>query len=176
MEKRDLYDRHRRRTGIQIVRGAPVPENMFTLGVEAVLYNSKGELLVQLRSPNKPVAPGLWAFTGGGVLAGESRLEGCVREVGEELGLFVSPDEAQLLISYMSQNSICDVYLIKTDVGINELKIQESEVSQAAWLGKVEFHALINDKSRFSSYPFIELLVRIIDTDARIWGAANSYK
>lgn len=53
-----------------------------------LVFNARGELHVQQRTPTKDVYPGrLDPATGGVVLAGESYEEGAVRELAEELGI-----------------------------------------------------------------------------------------
>jgi isopentenyldiphosphate isomerase len=53
-----------------------------------IVFNSRGELLIHLRTAMKDVFPSHWDTTIGGVLAaGESFDEGARREVQEELGV-----------------------------------------------------------------------------------------
>jgi isopentenyldiphosphate isomerase len=53
-----------------------------------LVFNSRGELLIHLRTASKDVFPSHWDTTIGGVLAaGESYDDGAAREVLEELGV-----------------------------------------------------------------------------------------
>ena len=81
----DLYDSSRKKTGVAVERGQTIPEGSYHLVVSVWIMNSKGEFLLSQRHPDKPY-PLYWECTGGSVLAGESSLEGPVREVREELG------------------------------------------------------------------------------------------
>ncbi|MBI3469339.1 MAG: NUDIX domain-containing protein [Planctomycetes bacterium] len=57
-----------------------------------LVFNSRGELFIHLRTASKDVFPSHWDVTVGGVLtAGESSDEGARREVREELGVEVEP-------------------------------------------------------------------------------------
>jgi isopentenyldiphosphate isomerase len=57
-----------------------------------LLFNSRGELFVHLRTATKDVFPSHWDVTIGGVLAaGESFDDGARREAREELGVEVEP-------------------------------------------------------------------------------------
>lgn len=56
--------------------------------VHVLVFNRRGELFLQKRSPNKDCFPGRWDSSASGHLApGESYDAGAVREVAEELGI-----------------------------------------------------------------------------------------
>jgi 8-oxo-dGTP diphosphatase len=50
-----------------------------------VLYNDRGQVLLQHRTKDAPVLPGYWAFFGGGLEGNESPQEAVLRECLEEL-------------------------------------------------------------------------------------------
>lgn len=57
-----------------------------------LVFNSRGELYVQKRTPTKDVFPGYYdPVAGGVVLAGESYEDGARRELAEELGIRDAP-------------------------------------------------------------------------------------
>lgn len=56
--------------------------------VHILIFNTKGELLLQLRSKKKHFAPGHWSTSvGGHVRAGETYQQAALREAQEELGI-----------------------------------------------------------------------------------------
>ncbi len=56
--------------------------------VRIFLFNSKGQLFLQLRTPDRDNFPGLWdQSVGGHVDEGEDNLEAALREAQEEIGL-----------------------------------------------------------------------------------------
>src|SRR5262249_25040045 len=62
--------------------------------VYVLVFNSRGELFVHLRTPTKDIFPSYSDVAVGGVLAaGESFAEGARREVREELGVELSTEE-----------------------------------------------------------------------------------
>ena len=72
--------------------------------VHVLVFNKKGELLLQKRSQNKDVAPGKWdTSVGGHVESGEDLLSSCKREMQEELG--INDYEPEYLYSYIHRNS-----------------------------------------------------------------------
>jgi 8-oxo-dGTP diphosphatase len=65
--------------------------------VAAALTNQAGEILLQKRPEGRQMA-GLWEFPGGKVEAGESPESALVRELNEELGIQVEPQNLIPLI------------------------------------------------------------------------------
>jgi isopentenyl-diphosphate delta-isomerase type 1 len=56
--------------------------------VHALVFNSKGDLLLQKRSMMKDIQPGKWdTSVGGHINPGETSIEAVIREADEELGI-----------------------------------------------------------------------------------------
>ncbi len=71
--------------------------------VHVLVFNKRGELLLQKRSQNKDVAPGKWdTSVGGHVGAGEELFSSCIREMKEELG--ITGHKPEYLYSYIHSN------------------------------------------------------------------------
>lgn len=71
--------------------------------VHVLVFNSKGELLLQKRSLNKDVAAGKWdTSVGGHVSSGETLDEAVKREMEEELG--ITSCKLEFLYSYIHSN------------------------------------------------------------------------
>ncbi|GAB4389862.1 MAG: NUDIX domain-containing protein [Thermodesulfovibrionales bacterium] len=70
--------------------------------VHVLVFNLKGELLLQKRSMRKDVAPGRWdTSVGGHVDPGETPHKAALRELEEELGVRAEPE---FLYSYVHTN------------------------------------------------------------------------
>ncbi len=93
MELWDLYDENLRPLGRTRRRGDPMAPGAYHIGVDIWVINAKGEILLTLRAPEKRELPGEWENTCGSVLAGETALEGAVRELREETGIVAAPEE-----------------------------------------------------------------------------------
>lgn len=65
-----------------------------------LLVDSRGWVLLQERDEHAPIAPERWAASGGHVEPGESFLEAAVRELREETGLVLAPEELHLVGVY----------------------------------------------------------------------------
>ncbi|MFN3395163.1 MAG: NUDIX hydrolase, partial [Thermodesulfovibrionales bacterium] len=71
--------------------------------VHVLVFNEKGEILLQKRSNNKDVAPGKWdTSVGGHVNPGEDLISSAIREMNEELGIL--KDDLKYLYSYVHTN------------------------------------------------------------------------
>ena len=88
MEKRDLYDINKNLTGETIYKGEQIPKDRYILVVLIFIQNSKGEFLIQKRSPQKD---GSYASTGGHPKTGETSIQGMLTEIREEIGLDLLP-------------------------------------------------------------------------------------
>ena len=74
MELWDLLDENGRALGRTHIRGEKVPQGCYHRTVDIYTVNSRGELLVTLRAPDKDLFPNLWEVTGGSAMAGEDSL------------------------------------------------------------------------------------------------------
>lgn len=97
------------------------------------------------RHPDKK-AGGLWEFTGGGVLAGETTKQAAVREVQEEMGLQIEESELSLLEVYQHKNYFMDIFVVQKDVDVNALTLQAEEVVDARWVSHEELLQMIAEK------------------------------
>lgn len=69
--------------------------------VHVLVRDSRGRLLLQLRSATKATSPGLWdTSVGGHVGAGEDLLRSALRETREELGIVLEPSDLHPLPSH----------------------------------------------------------------------------
>ena len=72
--------------------------------IHVLVFNQKGELLLQKRSSNKDVAPGMWdTSVGGHVNPGEDIFQAAGREMEEELGITACP--LNYLYEYLYTNN-----------------------------------------------------------------------
>lgn len=122
MEKRDLYDENKQKTGEVIEKGQEVPKGRYYITVVVWMQNSNGDFLIQRTVPEKYH---MWSTTGGHPKSGESSLEGIVTEIKEELGLSVSEKDLQLFKTIKTEDDFVDIYYLKIDVSLDNITIQE---------------------------------------------------
>lgn len=109
------------------------------------IVNSKGQILMQKRSPHKESNPGKWDISAAGhIPAGETSLDTAVRETEEELGIHVRPEEFEHIDTVTSSsvqndgtfvnNSIHDIYILKKDLEASDIRFQVEEVDAVKWV------------------------------------------
>ncbi len=143
----DIYDKNRKFQNRTIRRGDAFTDGEYYVCCEVWLQNSKGEMLITQRHPNKK-AGGLWEFVGGGVLAGETTTQASVREVKEELGITINECELSLIHIYRQKNYFMDIYLVKKDAELHTLVLDKNETINVQWVTKEELQAMI-EKQEF---------------------------
>jgi isopentenyldiphosphate isomerase len=143
MELWDILDAEGNKTGRTIVRGEQLQEGECHLVVHIWIVNDKGEFLIQKRADHLKLMPGLWAATGGSVVAGEDGRTAAIREAKEELGLDVDETNFTKLKTIKRQDNFAEVWLVKQNVSIDDLALQVEEVSEAKWVDREELKNMI---------------------------------
>lgn len=137
----DLFDGNRCPLNRLHRRGDPVPEGCYHQVVGIWIRDRQGRFLISRRHPDKPY--GLyWESTGGSVVAGEDSRTGAVREVGEELGIPLKPEQMVFLMTQKRENDFYDNWLVQWDGGLDQLRLQDVEVVDAKWASYDELCAL----------------------------------
>ena len=143
MEQWDLYTRERQKTGELHIRGEKMPPERYHLVVQVVIFGSDGRMLIQQRQKDKIGWPEMWDFSAAGsAVAGDSSVDAAVREVQEELGVTLEPEELSPALTMYGDSFFCDIYLVEKDVAIENLRLQESEVQAARWASEEDILAL----------------------------------
>lgn len=148
----DIYDENRIKTGRTMIRGNEIKNGDYHLVVHVCIFNSKGELLIQQRTLNKKSYPGMWDVSvGGSAILGDSSQTAAERETLEEIGLKINLQDKRPRITLNFKGGFDDVYLIKMDVNIDELVLQEEEVSDVKWASLEEVLTLLKE-NKFVDY------------------------
>lgn len=163
MELWDIYDESFMKTGRVHRRGEPLAKGDYHLAVNIYPVNSRGEVLIQKRSNNISWKPGIWAATGGSALAGEDGFTSCQRELMEELGIEATRENTSLVLVLKRSDKYMYVYLVSTDITIDELKLQPEEVADAKWVTKEELRSLV-EAGEFYRYHYLEHLYEFLTT------------
>ena len=93
MELVDIYDAQGRPTGKVQDREAPLAAGEYLLAVGVWIVDGEGCILLTQRSPEKRWAPGKWENTAGHAQAGEDCPAAMAREIREEIGLEIAPEQ-----------------------------------------------------------------------------------
>ena len=152
MERFDLYDADRVKTGRTMARGEPVPEGFYRLVVHVCVFHPDGRMLIQRRQPFKESWSGLWDVSvGGSAVSGDTSRSAAERETREELGLSLDLSGAIPALTVTWDHGFDDFYLVTLPVNPEELTLQPEEVQTARWAAKDEILEMI-DGGRFIPY------------------------
>ncbi len=129
------------------------------------IINDNNEILVQKRAATKKKSPNKWDMPSAGhVVAGETVLEGAIRETFEELGVETIESDYKFMFEYIKDSSfeLAQVYLVKKN--ISNFKLQEDEVSEVKWLSFDEFKKLIySDEFAPHDMEYKDLVVKMFE-------------
>lgn len=163
MEYFDVLDEQGNKTGEIIERKEAHKKGICHRVIQVWVINSKNELLLQKRSANKDSCPNMWYVSlGGHIESKEDNKQTIIREFSEELGLDITNqiDKVKYLYTFKEivvlndgqfiDNEFFDVYLLKMDLDLSSLILQEDEVSEVKFIGYKEFkQAVINKNKNF---------------------------
>lgn len=137
------------------------PEGSFGRVCDVWFADQKGRLLLQKRSMDKAVNPGLWGCTGGCIRAGESPEDGCVRECREELGLAPDMSRGGLIMGYCGKRVYHDVWLFRQEIAREDMRLQPGEVDDAAWFTPEEIRAMLR-RGEVTPLGYVEQLLMML--------------
>lgn len=155
MELLDLYDSDLRPTGQTVERGQTVPPGLMIPIVAVFIHNNEGKYLIQKVAESKG---GYYATTAGHVKSGEMDFTvSMLRELKEELGLSVTKSELKLLRIRRYNYKFTLLYMLRSNVPIEMLRLQKDEVDSVQWLSRDEIEQLC-DKGLFNKIHYQLLL------------------
>lgn len=118
-------------------------------------YTKKGEILLSQRSAKKTICPLLWDVSvAGHIDAGETAVQGGIRETKEEIGLDITKQNLHKIGVFKCfqsyENGIMDnefhnTFIAELKVPLSELKPQEEEVEALKLVSFNEFEILVQN-------------------------------
>ena len=144
MELVDIYNRFREKTG-KVKGRKELEEGEYRISAHIWIVNSNNEILVLKRSEKEDKFPGLWAQIGGGVVSGDTSKDTVFKECMEELNYVVKEENLYYVASYIRSKDIVDVWLVRQEVNINELILQDDEVNEVRFVACSEFEKMIKN-------------------------------
>ena len=140
MEILDLYDRDLKLTGQTIERGQPIPYGFQIPIVATIIHNDENQFLIQKVAARKG---NYYATTAGHVQSGETDfVRAMLRELEEEIGLTATKSELELVKIRRYEYKFTFLYLMRSNVSVEELRLQPDEVEFVKWMSLDEIEDL----------------------------------
>ena len=153
----DIYDENRKKTGKIVERGVYEFEpGEYHIVVTGIILNSKNEILITKRAEHKKFGL-MWECNGGSVLAGETSLQGVIRELKEEVGVELKKREAIFLKEVKGGKkypNFKDLWLFRRDVKKEEITFPDGEATDYKWVTIDEFMKMYNNKEIVPTVDF----------------------
>ena len=140
MELLDLYDKQLKLTGKTIERGCHIPYGFMIPIVAVIIHNDEGQFLIQKVAERKG---NYYATTAGHVQSGETDFaQAMLREMKEEIGLSATKSDLELVKIRRYEYKFTFLYLMKSNVPIEMLQLQQDEVESVRWMSIEEIESL----------------------------------
>ncbi len=149
----DLLDENGNKTGEIKLRSEVHRDGDWHKSVHIWIINDKGDILLQRRSSNNDSYPGMLDISSAGHLtAGDDSITGAIREIKEELNLDVNPNELEFIKTLKRSNKYTetfinnefdDMYILRTNKTLDDMKYQESEISELLFVPYKEFKKMV---------------------------------
>ncbi len=139
----DACDKEGTPLGFDLVRGEPVPEGVYHLVAEVLSVTNDGRVLLTKRHPDKAWG-GYWEYTAGGVVKGETPVQGALRELREETGIAASPQDLRPVYvdarpGIDGLNTIYHSFVTFFDPAEQTVRLQEGETTACRLLPYEDF-------------------------------------
>ncbi len=153
-EKFDVLDGNGNKTG-KVETKKHVHDNSLWHGVAHTwIFNSTGQILLQRRHAASGWGADKWDLSAGGhIQTGENPQQGAIREAFEELGLVITDDQLIFInkvtterdgFNSLPHKTIAWNYLVKVDMDITELKLQDGETAEVKWFDPTKLISELN--------------------------------
>lgn len=173
MEYFDIYDCYRRKKNILHKRGELIKDGNYHIVIHLWIINSEGKFLIQRRQPWKKGWPNMWdCAAAGAAQAGDNSISAVIRETAEEIGFSFNEKELEPLFSVKFSVGFDDIWLLKKNINLQELHLQEEEVAEVKWASREEIIKMMKD-GLFINYDYLYELFRILDTNVSLFKAGK---
>ena len=152
----DILDEKGDKTGEIKLRDDVHRNGYWHRAVHIWIINKNGDILLQRRCATKDSNPNMLDIScAGHLVSGDSSLNGATRELKEELNLDVKPEDLQFIKTLKRSsrysdnfvnNEFDDLYILRTDKTVNDMKYQEEEISELFFVSYKEFKKMVQNR------------------------------
>jgi len=171
----DILDENGNKTGKTKLRSEVHKDGDWHKAVHIWIFNREGDILLQRRSPDKDSDPSMLDMScAGHLIAGDSSIEGAIRELKEELNIDIKSEELKYIKTLKRpskdkkvfiNNEFDDLYIVITDIDIKDMKYQEDEISEILYVPYKKFKEMVanNQPDLLMKYDEFEILFELLD-------------
>ena len=151
----DILDENGNKTGKIKLRSEVHRDGDWHKAVHIWIINYDGDVLLQRRCATKDSNPNMLDISSAGHLsAGDNSLEGALRELKEELNLEIKPEDLQFIKTLKRSskytetfinNEFDDLYIVRTDKKIEDMKFQKEEISEIMYVPYKQFKKMVEN-------------------------------
>jgi isopentenyldiphosphate isomerase len=155
----EIYDSYGNRTGKKALKSIIHKKGIYHTTIHLWIYTKKGDVLIQKRSLNKILNPGVWDVSvAGHIHFNESYIDALVRETLEETGIAINITKLSKLGVYKSStksgeitdNEFHHTYIIQLGKKYIDLNFKNQEVDELKLISLNEMKSLLkNSKKNF---------------------------
>lgn len=153
----DIYDINKKKIGRTAERDVyQFKSGEYHIVVTGIIMNSKNEILISKRAEYKKFGL-MWECSGGSILAGETSLEGVIRELKEELGIEFSKKEAIFLKEIRSDKlppNFKDLWLFRRNINLKDITFPDGEAIDVKWVTIEDFIKMYENKKIVPTVDF----------------------
>ena len=147
----DEYNKRGEKIGV-IDKEVAHEKGLWHKSVHVWIVNDNDEVLLQYRCAEKKLYPNTWDCSfAGHIGAGETSIQGVLREGKEELGIDVDLEKLNYIFTNrenvkdgpINSNEFVDIYILRQNV--DKMTFQKEEVSDAKFVSLEEFYDLMDN-------------------------------
>lgn len=144
-------------------------EGYWFRAVHVWILNKENKVLVQKRSMNKDQGAGLWEPSVMGHIGHKDNyFTGAAREVSEETGLSIKPEDLSLVKIYKDNNfrEFRGVFICKVDFSLRNIKREEEEVDTSKFLSIPTLKKYLRadkNKSSWVRHPYEKEMLSLLN-------------
>ena len=174
MEMIDVLDENGIKTGNILSRQEIHKRGLWHRAIVVAIINEKNEILLQQRSKNKEKNADMWDISvAGHISAGEDGLNSAIREIDEEVGIFLESTTSIQEFKYISsfkeskiyskdfiENQFYDFFILKKpNLTITDIKMQNSEVQDIKFVNINQLLRMQEDNIIVNRKPVDDMLL-----------------
>jgi isopentenyl-diphosphate delta-isomerase len=151
----DVVTKEGKPTGHRELKSVIHKKGLYHHTAHVWLYTKNGDILLSQRAASKSICPLLWDVSvAGHVDAGESIINGALREIKEEINLMLSEKDLHKIGTFESfqtygngiiDNEFHNTFIAELKVPISALKPQIEEVAALKLVSSSEFESLLEN-------------------------------